>query len=820
MCANNTQDQDREQECTLYLAPSTIPGDNAGLGMFSSVAYAKDAPLHNAVAADILVPYEELNHYQYVFVDDEKGHYDDDNHLLMKSYNWVGSDQHPLTQHPDLMMDNGGELIDMSDSLTGFGAIVNHDYSRRNTKQCLIPSFDQYARPHVGVDAQTPFHHLQVFAGGHDDVSMGGIKAGAELFLDYGAAYFEDGDDNDNDAMSGIPVKESFEEAAQIMEGFRRVFRNMAPIRIPSRTTTTNNNCHDHNSGRDCAEQLEQAQTQGDCKNTEAEPEMTRAIDIHITDHQLVYQDLWNTVRLSTSNKRTRAVLPTNVDEVLIPPHNTDIKGERENDGEALHTSDSSIRSKEWLEENGMCLDRLYVGPSTISFEAGRGAFAKSFLQSGQVIAPCPVLQLDRFSRVPLMAEIEKMDDGIEAEEDELLNLVKKVKITEWQDKLKHNYCFGHALSSVLLCPYVTTTALLNHSPDNYNAEIRIASTSNNNRNAAFNNNIKSILKQRPRTLLRQKTAFGVVFEIVALRDIAPDEEILINYGAAWQEAWDQHVAKWKPSYYSDVDFTTPLLSPECQQLSLSMVGDDDISAESYPQCLQDAVAPLVTTTAKEQRRRGRTSAEVSSSMGDETPFANAPTSPATACFFYYETDELDSNKHNNKSTSSAAFPVQLPKSKKHVLIQQRTWKHALKDGQGILGKASTNGKGTLGGLFPCWILAQEKEKENPFNDKDDPITAYTYMVLVHVELYNTMNADMDDATRSSHYVLVRHVPLRAIQNVTPKWMALSHVDHRPSSASSSSGQKSDNGPTPPKPFRHPIYLPDDVFPDAWKDLA
>lgn len=39
----------------------------------------------------------------------------------------------------------------------------------------------------------------------------------------------------------------------------------------------------------------------------------------------------------------------------------------------------------------------------------------------------------------------------------------------------------------------------------------------------------------------------GLAFEYVALRDIHPQEEILIDYGIEWQAAWEEHVASWQP---------------------------------------------------------------------------------------------------------------------------------------------------------------------------------------------------------------------------------------------------------------------------------
>lgn len=53
------------------------------------------------------------------------------------------------------------------------------------------------------------------------------------------------------------------------------------------------------------------------------------------------------------------------------------------------------------------------------------------------------------------------------------------------------------------------------------------------------------------------------MLEFVALRDIQPGEEVLINYGEEWQQAWDEHVKKWQPisveSDYNNLTLWTKL---------------------------------------------------------------------------------------------------------------------------------------------------------------------------------------------------------------------------------------------------------------------
>jgi hypothetical protein len=93
-------------------------------------------------------------------------------------------------------------------------------------------------------------------------------------------------------------------------------------------------------------------------------------------------------------------------------------------------------RSVEWLRANGLCLDNLYGGRSTLD-HAGRGAFAtRDLMQPGMVVAPVPVLPLRRES---LQIARQRHDDAGTALQTHQLLL---------------NYCFGHEKSSLLLYPY------------------------------------------------------------------------------------------------------------------------------------------------------------------------------------------------------------------------------------------------------------------------------------------------------------------------------------------------------------------------------
>ena len=169
-------------------------------------------------------------------------------------------------------------------------------------------------------------------------------------------------------------------------------------------------------------------------------------------------------------------------------------------------------RSSSWLREHGYCLDNLFPGESRLQ-HAGRGAFASRDLQTGNVIAPVPVLALT--------SESLKMAKEHEA--------TGQVVITE---QLARNYCFGHRNSSRLLFPYSPMVNLINHgSEGTSNVKLRWSEA--------------SVLLIQVNEL--QELTSRLLLELVATRPIDQGDEILLDYGAEWESAWKDHVEHWQP---------------------------------------------------------------------------------------------------------------------------------------------------------------------------------------------------------------------------------------------------------------------------------
>jgi hypothetical protein len=175
-----------------------------------------------------------------------------------------------------------------------------------------------------------------------------------------------------------------------------------------------------------------------------------------------------------------------------------------------------TIRDVEWLRQHGMCLDNLRPIPrSRLQPEAGRSVVATRSLAEGALVAPFPVLPLRRQA----LSLTRPKQDGTIAQLQQLLL----------------NYCIGHENSSLLLFPYGPSVNLINHQGDE---------TSLANVRLQWSEHQSSDVLDRSLAELDQSP---LMLELVATRDIAPGDEIFLDYGHAWVTAWKEHVSKWQP---------------------------------------------------------------------------------------------------------------------------------------------------------------------------------------------------------------------------------------------------------------------------------
>eukprot|EP00978_Attheya_sp_CCMP212_P005768 scaffold12879_cov50-Attheya_sp.AAC.4 len=253
---------------------------------------------------------------------------------------------------------------------------------------------------------------------------------------------------------------------------------------------------------------------------------MYEALEI-IGDREISQED-WNDLIRSVETEHIRTLLPSNFQ---------DLKRASEI-GSAKFNLPNNIKTQEWLEENGWCVDNaVEPGLSKIS-QAGRGLFAMRFLKKGSTVVPVPLIIFGR--KIMEMRDIDYND-----EEDEL---VYADEIVGKQTLI--NYCYGHPQSSVLLVPNNSDALYINHDGNDPNTAIRWVEKGNIVPEDWLSQSVKTMIER----------GSGAMMEFYALRDIKPDEEITVNYGSEWEEAWAKHVENWAPEesekdYISAADY-------------------------------------------------------------------------------------------------------------------------------------------------------------------------------------------------------------------------------------------------------------------------
>lgn len=181
-----------------------------------------------------------------------------------------------------------------------------------------------------------------------------------------------------------------------------------------------------------------------------------------------------------------------------------------------------SQRSIEWLNENGYCQDHLRPGRSTVP-QAGRGAFATRDLPAGTIVGFAPLIHMGIHGRNVLDITYKNADET----EYHMYDLVI-------------NYSFGHRNSTVLLTPYGGMVNYINHHREKANVRVRWLKHD-------FVSHKKEWLQKDIYFLRDTIDKIGLSFEYVALRDIAEGEEVFMDYGPEWEQAWEDFQQNWVP---------------------------------------------------------------------------------------------------------------------------------------------------------------------------------------------------------------------------------------------------------------------------------
>jgi hypothetical protein len=202
-------------------------------------------------------------------------------------------------------------------------------------------------------------------------------------------------------------------------------------------------------------------------------------------------------------------------------------------------------RDVTWIRQHGMCVDNIHVKIATDP-EMGRGAFATRRLPRGAVVSPAPLQLTQRRSdfRYNPKEEIEPLF-------------------------VNYNFYVG----DMLLFPYGPGVNLINHSSKHANVGLRWSSSKFHHAEWLHLSSLEE--------LWNVATPGGLILDIVALRDISPGEELFLNYGKEWEEAWNRHVATWKPAVPAgdEDDYVYPASMDETASLKTV----EELKTNPYP---------------------------------------------------------------------------------------------------------------------------------------------------------------------------------------------------------------------------------------------
>jgi hypothetical protein len=211
-----------------------------------------------------------------------------------------------------------------------------------------------------------------------------------------------------------------------------------------------------------------------------------------------------------------QAVTPLEAGEMLFVACNED-------EDEAFSGEKVSLDD---LQNYGACVDTLQVRDSTLH-GAGRGAFAKRYTAKGGVVATTPLIHMDR-SQTEIVKQEYKEVHRIPQPREHGIEYTSEVV----GQQLMLNYCYGHPDSNVLLFPFGPGVNFINHN-EAPNAYIRWST---------FFPDSQHLRETMPVMELFEMAAGPLAMEIIALKDIVPGDEIFIDYGEGFKEAWKKRI--------------------------------------------------------------------------------------------------------------------------------------------------------------------------------------------------------------------------------------------------------------------------------------
>jgi SET domain len=206
-----------------------------------------------------------------------------------------------------------------------------------------------------------------------------------------------------------------------------------------------------------------------------------------------------------------------------LPRHYKEVSTIVEKSMRTYHQANAT-RSLEELQATGRCFDNIQPKESTLPY-AGRGAFATRHLHKNSIVTGSPLLHVPS----------DKLAYMYDQDPEGNRNTSSFAGFALW-----YNYCMGHRSSSILLCPYGSGINYINHNQTLANIKLQWPPHGQISHNETW--------FKRPSMDADYEYTTHLGMDYVATRDIEKGEELFMDYGHDWEQAWQDHVKKWEPS--------------------------------------------------------------------------------------------------------------------------------------------------------------------------------------------------------------------------------------------------------------------------------
>jgi hypothetical protein len=377
----------------------------------------------------------------------------------------------------------GGKSVAL---LPGLGLFAGCYMKKRNTKWNITNAYHASASDRSSINdagAETTFFNAQA-------VATNDIHIGSELFLGCGD------DDDDDEEKNALLTSKEYKYMDQVVKTMMQFFAKHDTTLL--RPADDNNDDEDNNT----AQRRRHQQRQQAIYDFFRHDVMKVAVD----------QDEVKAAKIDR-------LLPDRVDQLV------DII--KAGGAKAYHNPSPPPPDTDWLNAHGMCLDHVTMRQSNI---AGRGVFTTRQLVRGSTIAPMPLIHLP--NRAVFDMYENKNDD--------------ETSTQPFHQQLMLNYCYAHAESTMIFCPAGPVVSALNHAKVP-NAKL-VWSNHDNDHDENENNRVNNWTPDDVFTTTnlwkakQYKERIVLMLKLVALEDLPVGTEVTIDYGPAWEAAYQSHV--------------------------------------------------------------------------------------------------------------------------------------------------------------------------------------------------------------------------------------------------------------------------------------